>query len=59
MSTNESNSDYYSEQSLQNSKQYITEENKNPSLFLQYGPNDIPEWYKAIPFGFQVKSNNF
>lgn len=32
----------------------IFEEKQDQGLPLQYGPNDIPKWYKAIPLGFQV-----
>uniref|UniRef100_A0A914CFK2 Uncharacterized protein n=1 Tax=Acrobeloides nanus TaxID=290746 RepID=A0A914CFK2_9BILA len=31
----------------------IFEEKQDQGLPLQYGPNDIPKWYKTIPLGFQ------
>uniref|UniRef100_A0A914EBD5 Uncharacterized protein n=1 Tax=Acrobeloides nanus TaxID=290746 RepID=A0A914EBD5_9BILA len=53
LSINGSKSAYSIAQSLQNSREPIFEEKNGRNVSLQYGPNDIPEWYKAIPLGFQ------
>uniref|UniRef100_A0A914E9A6 Uncharacterized protein n=1 Tax=Acrobeloides nanus TaxID=290746 RepID=A0A914E9A6_9BILA len=53
LSINGSKFEYNIAQNLQNSKEPIFEEKNEQNVSLQYGPNDIPEWYKAIPLGFQ------